>query len=388
MIRLTTEQFITRAREKHGNRYDYSQSKYETTSKPVTIICRIHGSFLQRPDNHLSGKGCTKCGRNRTASARRLTTEQFISKARQIHGDHFDYSQTVYHNYGTPLIIVCPVHGPFSQTPSGHLAGKGCQQCAGNLPHSVEQIIRRFKAIHGDRYVYDTASLTDKKCKVRAICQLHGPFSVWFRAHLDGAGCPQCTGHYQHQAKDHFVRRANAIHDNKYTYGKYVGAAKKMDITCSAHGVFQQTPASHLQRHGCPGCSNDRKRLLALGGYSESFFRLHPETKEWPATLYLIEFSGAGERFLKVGITRTSIVSRFKSGYRKYCWRLVASVKMTLYEAFCVEQELLANFKRFQVFPKQHHFVGKSECLEHSCTRQLQARLDKIAHMCVTTDVA
>jgi hypothetical protein len=53
-----------------------------------------------------------------------------------------------------------------------------------------------------------------------------------------------------------------------------------------------------------------------------------------------------------------------------------------------VEQELLANFKRFQVFPKQHHFVGKSECLEHSCMRQLQARLDKIAHMCVTTDVA
>ena len=173
-----------------------------------------------------------------------------------------------------------------------------------------------------------------------------------------------------------------------HTYGDYLGAAKKMEITCPVHGLFLQSPASHLQPHGCPGCANDRKRFLSKGGYSEQFFQLHQEMKEWPAVLYVIEFRRAREAFLKIGVTRTSIASRFKSGYRKYQLRLVASVKMTLYEAFCLEQGLLSQFREFQVFPRQHHFVGKTECLATSCSSRVQSSLEDVGHSCATTDIA
>ena len=89
--------------------------------------------------------------------------------------------------------------------------------------------------------------------------------------------------------------------------------------------------------------------------------------KEHPAILYVVEFRRAGEEFLKVGITRTAVKSRLKSGYRKYTWTTVVSETVTLFEAFGLEQQLLAAFKQFQTFPKQNKFCGKTECLSPSC---------------------
>jgi hypothetical protein len=320
-----------------------------------------------------------------------VSTKEFIKQSRRIHGNRYDYSKTQYVNSKVPVTIVCRKHGPFSQIPYNHLTGRNCRKCASNRHLSGEEQVQRFRAIHGhNNYAYDLSELrsNNNKHRLKVTCIHHGPFTVTYHAHLKKAGCPQCTKHYQHLAGLYFEQRARAIHGDKYTYGQYVAAAKKMEITCPKHGLFMQTPASHLQQHGCPGCADERKRLLSLGGYSEAFFALHKETKQWPAILYLIEFRRPGERFLKVGITRTSVRARFKSGYRKYQLKLVASVDMTLYEAFYLEQELLTRFKKFQVFPKQNHFVGKTECLASSCSSRVQASLEDVEHGCATTELA
>jgi hypothetical protein len=311
---------------------------------------------------------------------RRLNTEQFIARARQVHGDRYGYGLTEYKDSSTPVLIICNRHGQFSQSPENHLAGKGCGRCANNQRLPAQEIIRRFHAIHGDGYVYDAASLTDTKGRIKATCILHGPFLVSLCKHLAGAGCPRCTGNYQHAARNHFVRRAREIHGSKYKYGTYKAAAKKMRIVCPTHGNFSQTPASHLRSHGCPGCANDRKKLLAKGGYSEEFFALHPDMIQHPATMYLIEFWRMGESFLKIGITRTSTKSRFKSGYRKYSWWLLASRSLPLYEAFLLEQKLLSRFRAFQVFPRQNGFVGKTECLSPACVCELLSWLEAAEH--------
>ena len=60
---------------------------------------------------------------------KRLTKEEFILKARQIHGWKYDYSKVVYLNNRTPVCIICPEHGEFWQTPHGHLSGQGCPKC-------------------------------------------------------------------------------------------------------------------------------------------------------------------------------------------------------------------------------------------------------------------
>ena len=130
MFRLTTEEFISRARRVHGNKYDYALVEYSVTRVPVKIICREHGEFEQKPTKHLSGHGCKTCGRLAAANARRSNTEQFIAKAKRVHGDKYDYSLVSYERNKLPVKIVCPAHGEFEQRPRSHLWGSGCRKCA------------------------------------------------------------------------------------------------------------------------------------------------------------------------------------------------------------------------------------------------------------------
>ena len=133
---FTNEEFIEKAQKVHQNKYDYSKVNYVNTSTKVCIICKEHGEFWQKPNSHLSGQGCPKCGKEQTSKAAKLTTEQFISKARKIHGDKYDYSKTNYDGCKEKLYIVCHEkdkfgneHGGFWQTSNDHLSGCGCPKC-------------------------------------------------------------------------------------------------------------------------------------------------------------------------------------------------------------------------------------------------------------------
>ena len=126
--RSNTKEFIEKAKKIHGDKYKYSKVDYKTSSKKVIIICPIHGEFLQTPSGHLGNKGCIKCGFLTTANYRRSNTKEFIEKARIKHGDKYDYSKTNYVKAKVSVIIICPIHGEFSQTPSDHLNG-GCNEC-------------------------------------------------------------------------------------------------------------------------------------------------------------------------------------------------------------------------------------------------------------------
>lgn len=59
----------------------------------------------------------------------KLTIEEFIKKAKSVHGDKYDYSKVVYKNHMTKVCIICPIHGEFWQTPNNHLSNHGCPYC-------------------------------------------------------------------------------------------------------------------------------------------------------------------------------------------------------------------------------------------------------------------
>jgi protein-arginine kinase activator protein McsA len=118
------ERFIIKANEKHGEKYDYSKLEYVDAHTKVCIICPKHGEFWQTPNSHLNGCGCPKCGGNKS-----LTTEEFIEKAKQIHGEKYDYSKVEYVNANTKVYVICPIHGEFWVTPANHLRERGCSQC-------------------------------------------------------------------------------------------------------------------------------------------------------------------------------------------------------------------------------------------------------------------
>jgi very-short-patch-repair endonuclease len=125
LFRKTHCDFIIDATLKHGDMYDYSNVKYVNSSTKVEIICKIHGSFLQRPTNHLVGNGCPKCG-GRIQS----NTTEFVSKAKAIHLDKYIYDKVLYVTARKKVIIGCARHGDFLQTPCDHLSGYGCPRCA------------------------------------------------------------------------------------------------------------------------------------------------------------------------------------------------------------------------------------------------------------------
>ena len=129
MATSKTEQFISKARLVHGDKYDYSMVVYVKYKTPVHIVCPIHGSFYQTPASHLSNKGCPQRGRLRTIESLSYTTESYIKKAKEIHGDKYDYSQAEYVDYKTHIKITCPKHGDFLQRPFLHLKGYGCVHC-------------------------------------------------------------------------------------------------------------------------------------------------------------------------------------------------------------------------------------------------------------------
>ncbi len=124
MRRLTTKEWIEKAKKIHGNKYDYSKVNYINNSTKICIICPIHGEFWMTPTAHVDGKqGCKIC------SGKKLTKNIFIEKARKVHGDKYDYSKSVYVNTVTKVCVICPKHGEFWIFPNNHLKGNGCPKC-------------------------------------------------------------------------------------------------------------------------------------------------------------------------------------------------------------------------------------------------------------------
>lgn len=122
----TKEQFIEKANQIYQNKYDYSLTEYVKSSEKVKIICPEHGVFEKTPNKHLAGQGCPICGRNRTKTG----VDEFIERARKIHGDRYDYSKVIYNRKDQPIEIICPEHGSFFQTPHEHTILKhNCPKC-------------------------------------------------------------------------------------------------------------------------------------------------------------------------------------------------------------------------------------------------------------------
>ena len=121
--------FIEKARQIHNDKYDYSKVNYVNSRTKVCIICPTHGEFWQTPHNHLKGYGCAECGKEKSHLPK-ITTEDFISKSKERHGNKYDYSKAYYKTWDAKVCIICPEHGEFWQIPSNHINGSGCPKCA------------------------------------------------------------------------------------------------------------------------------------------------------------------------------------------------------------------------------------------------------------------
>ena len=293
-----TLQFIKKAEMLHkvisGNPiYDYYKSVYLTAIQKITITCKLHGDFLQTPNGHLSGYGCSECGIIKRSNKHRTTTEEFVKRAKRVHKDDsgnpiFDYSNTIFgRNSREKISIICKIHKEFKQVPSSHLRGMGCAKCgrktAADMHRTTtEDYIDQAEQIHCDdtgNPIYDYSNTKygqNATEKISIRCKLHGVFEQLPGCHLQGRGCADCgrtkANHVLRMPITEFIERAKTLHTDisgnpmyeyyKTDYGEYT--SDKVIITCKKHGDFEQTPHNHLTGRKCKECAKTNYSQSAI----------------------------------------------------------------------------------------------------------------------------
>jgi very-short-patch-repair endonuclease len=248
--------FVEKASKKHGGKYSYDNVNYINNYTKISITCKKHGPFEQTPNKHLNGRGCRKCG-----GTCPYTTKSFIVEAIKKHGITYSYEKVNYTNSKEKIIITCKKHGPFEQTPNGHLQGQGCPKCAGTYPYTTDSFITEAIKIHGNTYTYEKVNYINASAKIIITCKIHGEFEQVPSGHLQGNGCNKCSyerrGLLRSSNTEIFIADAIKKHDNTYSYDNvnYINAYTKISITCKKHGEFEQVPGNHLYGAGCSKCA-------------------------------------------------------------------------------------------------------------------------------------
>jgi very-short-patch-repair endonuclease len=269
------------------------------------------------------------------------TTAQFIEDAVKVHGERYDYSLVEYVNNKAKVKIICKEHGVFEQVPNNHLSGVNCPRCAGSGTHNVQSFVEKAKAVHGDMYDYTQSAIVNDNTRYKKVivtCKKHGSFIQSLSNHLSGAGCINCYRENKplKLSTMAYISRAKEKHGNRYDYSltEYRGRKHKVKIICPTHGVFKQGVSNHL-RHGCPKCSasggevrvSDYLKKMDILFESEKRFEKCRDKNPLPFDFYiadcnlLIEYDGrqhfesmeffGGEKGLKSAQKRDAIKTKF-----------------------------------------------------------------------------
>lgn len=273
----TTNKYIELLKEKYPNSpYSFDKVTYTNNYTPILLECKEHGVFSTLPSSlNKCLTECPICQKKRISEQMTSTTEEFIKKATEVHGDKYDYPKVNYINAKNKVCIICHIHGEFWILPSEHLGGRGCPKCSNehlwdkrtDRP-TTDSFIKKANTVHNGKYIYDKTEYKNSKSKLCIECPIHGEFLMTPNAHLHGQGCPKCgritLASYFVKAFKEVIEEANIVHNNKYDYSKavYKNYATKMRIICPTHGEFWQTPNSHLHGHGCPLCALGKNKSI------------------------------------------------------------------------------------------------------------------------------
>jgi hypothetical protein len=185
----------------------------------------------------------------------------FIDKSNKKHNHKYDYSKVEYINSKNKVIIICPKHGEFSQLPNKHVFGWGCKKCgiekrSKSRTKTTQDFIYEASKVNDNKFDYSKVEYKHGKKKVEIKCEKGHIFQQTPNSHLKKHGCPICTNK-KRLTNEEFINKSKIIHDNKYNYELviYKNANTKVKIICKEHGEFEQIPNSHIRGKGCKKCT-------------------------------------------------------------------------------------------------------------------------------------
>ena len=224
--KLTKKEVLDRFKKVHGDEYDYSLVEYVEAHTNVKIICTKdgHGIFDRRPNDHYRGRGCPKCGVKKRSEKRKTSQKEVLKRFKKVHGDSYDYSLVEYVGDILKVKIICIKygHGIFEQRPNNHAQGQGCPECGllkGTVKLTKKEVLEKFKKVHGDTYDYSLVEYDGASTKVKIICRKdgHGIFEQTPSSHLNGRGCKDCG----------YIKRGNSL---RKTIEEFLDKAKLVHV--------------------------------------------------------------------------------------------------------------------------------------------------------------
>lgn len=290
--KLNLSNFINKAKEIHGDKYDYSLVDYVNVKTKVKIICPIHGEFEKAPSNHLhktQQQGCILCSKTNLNS--------FIEKANKIHNNKYDYSLVDYKNTTKKIKIICPEHGVFAQIPSNHIQGRGCFTCGKTKKRSLNQKECLTILNNYNFKIIKKPSTIKSNSLIVCECTLHGIFNIKFHHLKENRICPKCN-------KDKIK--------NPFKKETFINFCNKNNI-----GIF-----------------------------------------------YILECFNEEEKFYKIGITSRTIQERYKSKKEMpYSYNIILELKLNPEVCWNLEKYILKNYKDYKYTPNIV-FAGIKECFK------------------------
>lgn len=317
--------FFDKAKTIHGDKYDYSESVFVSSKKPIDIICKKHNYkfTLKRAQAHLQGtfQGCPICSKEKrelqaeiakkkrekreakkkerekkkalilanekTIKIKKTKLENFLEKARAKYGDTYDYSLVEYQGREIPVKIICKTHGVFPICPRTFLQGThshpahGCPKCDGIKEQkkiTQEDFLQAVREKHGDKWDVSNVQYVSQNQILGLSCpDCKDNFKTTTKKLMDGLGCPRCEG----RIKDlrYFVEEAKKVHGDEYDYSEcYLshsksGAIVLNNIRCKHHGLYSTRADIHIQQKcKCPKC-NPPKNKIPLEERRDAYIR-------------------------------------------------------------------------------------------------------------------
>jgi len=192
-VKISIDVIKDRLNSVFGNLYEFDFSNFVNTHSKIEVKCPIHGWSSQILKNLFKGHGCKNCGYSLSSDKQRSNIDDVINKFREVHGNRYDYNKFNYIDNGSKSIIICPLHGEFHQSPWTHIKGHGCPSCSGNKKMNNIEFINAANKVHNKNYIYDFIDYKNMHSKVKIVCPKHGDFLQMAQTHIKGAGCPKCN---------------------------------------------------------------------------------------------------------------------------------------------------------------------------------------------------
>jgi len=263
---MTIKEFIQQSSYIHNNKFDYSKVSFKKVSDKITIICPIHGEFIQRVNSHLKGFDCKRCSAEKSNETRKIDFDEFKKRSEEVH-NHYEYYRDTYKGFNKKIKIKCIEHGDFWQLPSSHISGSGCPKCS-KIKSNKNQKLKTF-----NKYIEELEKLNFDLSLVRfeeyenyltkfpILCKKHGKFYKSLPDLIE-YGCPSCSfdifAENSRLLHEDIILRFRETHGDKYDYSKFISHNRideNIKIICPEHGEFTQRIDNHMNGNGCSLCA-------------------------------------------------------------------------------------------------------------------------------------